>query len=223
MAEPGPGDLKAAEAIRRLPRGQMEEVLPLKPVMGAKAHPLTFFERAIQVSRDLAGRYSASAEAHHHLGSMLGLVGRRLGNRALVDEGIMECRVAASLEPMWDAPAVETGIILANTEDWDGALRGLRAAEETLPAVTPHLRNVRGYALVNAGRFEESLVDYLEVVEARSDFGDAWGYAAHCAFSLGNRTDGLRFAKGARALGDPSAYDAWDKGVYSPRRKRRAN
>lgn len=221
--EPSPGDLAAAGAIARVLRGQMEEVLPLKPVMDAKAHPLTFFERAIQVRRDLVRRYSGNAEAHYQLGSMLGLVGRRLGKRALVNEGIMECRVAVGLEPRWDAPAVEPGIILVNLEDWDGALRELKAAEESLPAVTPHLRYIRGYALMNSGRFDEALVEYLVVVKTRPDFASAWGYAAHCAFSLGNNTEGLRFAKKARALGDPATYDAWDRGAYGSRRKGRSN
>ena len=76
-------------------------------------------------------------------------------------------------------------------------LRELETAESSLPAVTPHLRNVRGYALMNAGRLEEALVEYLAVVEVRPDFATAWGYAAHCAFSLGNPTDGLRYAKRA--------------------------
>ena len=145
-----------------------------------------------------------------------------MGNRALVDEGIMECKVAAGLEPRWDGPAVEPGIILANLADWDGALRELEAAANSLPQTTPHLRNVRGYALMNAGRLEEALVDYLAVVEARPEFATAWGYAAHCAFELGNRTEGLRYAKQARARGDPSAYEAWDRGAYGPRRKGRS-
>ena len=75
---------------------------------------------------------------------------------------------------------------------------------------------------MNAGRLEESLVDYLAVVEVRPDFATAWGYAAHCAFSLGNPTDGLRYAKRARSLGDPTAYAAWDSGAYGQRRKRRS-
>ena len=82
VVEPSPGDLEAAGAIARVLRGHMEDVLPLKPLMDAEAHPLTFFERAIQLRQDLARRYSGNAEAHYQLGSMLGLAGRRLGKRA---------------------------------------------------------------------------------------------------------------------------------------------
>ena len=219
VVERGPMDLEVAEAIRNALFGETNDLLPLKPVMGAVPHPLAVIRRSIEIRRDLTRRFPESAEAHYQLGSWLGQEGRRVRNRAWVDEGIMECKVAAGLEPRWDAPAVEPGIILCNLQDWDGALRELDTAESKLPAVTLHLRYVRGYALMNAGRFEEALVEHLAVVEARPDFAKAWGYAAHCAFSLGNRTEGLRYAKKARGLGDPSAYDAWDNGAYGPRRK----
>lgn len=219
VVERGPQDLEVAEAIRSALFGEANDLLPLKPLMGAVPHPLAVIRRSIEIRRDLTRRFPESAEAHYQLGSWLGQEGRRVRNRAWVDEGIMECKVAAGLEPEWDAPAVEPGIIRCNLKDWDGALRELETAEGSLPAVTPHLRNVKGYALMNAGRLEEALVEYLAVVEARPDFATAWGYAAHCAFSLGNRTEGLRYAKRARALGDPDTYDAWDNGAYGPRRK----
>ena len=153
---------------------------------------------------------------------MLGMMGMRTMKRAWIDEGIMECWVAAGLEPKWDAPAVEPAIILENIGDWDGALRELDTAEGKLPAVTPHLRYVRGYALMNVGRFEDALVEHLAVVEVRPDFAKAWGYAAHCAFTLGKRKEGLRYAKTARSLGDGWVYDAWDNGAYGRRRKGRS-
>ena len=221
--EPSPEDIEANMVIMRTLRWQMADVLPFKPVMDGRAHPVVYFERAVDLRRELVERYPGSAEAHFNLGSMLGLAGQRLRRRFWVDEGIMECKIAAGLAPGWDAPTVEPGIILANLEDWDGALRELEMAESLLPEATLHLRNVRGYALMNAGRFEEALADYLVVVNDRPDFGSAWGDAAHCTFSLGNSTRGLEFAKKARALGEPRVYDAWDKGAYGRRRKRRAD
>ena len=219
VTERGSRDFEVAEAIRSTLFGEMNDLLPLKPMTGGVPHPLAVIRRSIEIRRDLTRRFSESAEAHYQLGSWLGQEGKRFRNRDWVDEGIMECKVAAGLEPRWDAPAVEPAIILCNLEDWDGALNELEKAAKSLPAVTAHLRNVRGYALLNAGRLEDALVDYLAVVDARPDFATAWGYAAHCAFSLGNRTEGLRYAKKARGLGDPSAYDAWDNGAYGPRRK----
>ena len=222
VVERGPKDLEVAEAIRSALFGEMNDLLPLKPVMGGVPHPLDVIRRSIEIRRDLVRRFPESAEAHYQLGSWLGQEGRRVRNREWVDEGIMECKVAAGLEPRWDAPAVEPGIILCNLKDWDGALGELAKAAELLLSVTPHLRNVRGYALMNAGRLDEALVDYLAVVDVRPDFATAWGNAAHCAFSLGNPRDGLRYAKRARSLGDPTAYAAWDSGTYGQRRNGRS-
>ena len=220
VLEPTAEDLEANEAIRMTLVGENNDVFPLRLDMGSVTNPFGVIDRSIRVRRGLVRRFPHSAESHYQLGSMLGMMGMRTMKRAWVDEGIMECWIAAGLEPRWDAPAVEPGIILENIGDWDGALRELDTAEGKLPAVTPHLRYVKGYALMNAGRFEEALAEHLAVVEARPDFAKAWGYAAHCAFTLGNRKEGLRYAKTARSLGDGWVYDAWDKGAYGRRRKR---
>ena len=220
VLEPTVEDLEANETIRAVLVGENNDAFPLRPDMGSVPNPFGVIDRSIRVRRDLVRRFPRSAEAHYQLGSMLGMMGMRTMKRAWVDEGIMECWVAAGLEPRWDAPAVEPGIILENIEDWNGALRELDTAEGKLPAVTPHLRYVKGYALMNAGRFEEALAEHLAVVEARPNFAKAWGYAAHCAFTLGNLREGLRYAKTARSLGDGWVYDAWDKGAYSRRQKR---
>ena len=222
VVEPTPEDLEANEAIRTTLVGENNDVFPFRLEMSEVVSPFAAIERSIRIRRGLVRRFSRSAEAHYQLGSMLGMMGRRVRNRAWVDEGIMECRVAAGLEPRWDAPAVEPGVIMCNIGDWDGALRELEVAQGSLLGETPHLRNVRGYALMNAGHLEEALTDYVAVVEVRPEFATAWGYAAHCAFSLGNPTEGLRYAKRARSLGDPTAYVAWGEGAYGQRRRRRS-
>ena len=218
-----PEDPEANEVIGTTLMGDHNDRFPFRMEMSDVTNPFSAIDGSIRLRRGLVRRFPYSAEAHYQLGSMLGMMGRRVRNREWVDEGIMECRVAAGLEPRWDGPAVEPGIIRCNIEDWDGALRELETAESSLPALTPHLRNVRGYALTNAGRFEEALTEYLAVVAVRPDCATAWGYAAHCAFMLGNRTEGLCYAKRARALGDPQTYHAWDHGAYGSKRKSRAN
>ena len=220
VGDPSPADLEAADVIRRAQEHEAQELFSIVAAADQVPHPLVYWRREIDFGRRFVRRFPNNAEAHFNLGSLLGLIGRTLGDRGLIEEGMMECKVAAGLEPRWDAPAVEPGIILCNLQDWAGALKELATAAESLPTMTPHLRNVRGYALMHAGRLDEALVDYLAVVEARPDFAAAWGNAAHCAFRLGNPTEGLRYAKRAGSLGDPTAYAVWAKGAYGQRRKR---
>ena len=72
-----------------------------------------------------------------------------------------------------------------------GGLRVLETAESSLPAVTPHLRNVRGYALMNAGRLEEALVEYLAVVEVRPGFRNCVGVCGALRVQLGQPDRGV--------------------------------
>ena len=214
VSDPSPEDLKARDAIGR-ELGDRERGAVLESMDVGLAGAVSTVDRSIRVRRGLVRRFPENPDVHYQLGSMLGRVGARLG-----DEGITECKVAAGLAPGWDAPAVEPAIILTCSADWDGALRELVWAESALPAITPHLRNVRGYVLMKLERFDEALAEFLSVVGERPDFGSAWEYAAHCAFSLGNRTVGLQYAKKARGLGAPGVYEAWDRGAYGRRRKK---
>ena len=220
VGEPSRQDLEARVAIRRLAERQLDAVPSFKLDVDDVALAFEKYMGLPGPLRDVVRRFPASAEAHYHLGSILSLMGLRLGDRALVGEGIMECRVASGLEPRWDAPAVAPSMTLCNLDDWAGALRELEKAERVLPEGTPHFRLVRAYALMNSDLYEEALADYLVVAETRPDFAAVWDGAAHCAFSLGNNTRGLEFAKKSRALGEPRVYDAWDKGAYGRRRKR---
>lgn len=171
----------------------------------------------IDLRRNLAKRCPQSPLAHFQLGSFLGMVGKNLGDRNLIDEGILECKIAAGLLPNWDAPAVEQGIILVNIGDGHTALRELEQAEGILTRTTPHLQFVKGYVLATLERFSEALECLKAVIEERPDFAPAYDYAAHCAFVAGDKTNGRRYAKSARLLGMPAEYNAWKHGLYSSR------
>ena len=148
------------------------------------------------------------------------MLGENLRDRNLVDEGILECKIAAGLLPNWDAPAVEPGIILANIGDGHAALQELDQAESILPRPTPHLRFVKGYVLTRLEQYSEALECLKAVIEERPDYASAYDRAAHCAFMSGDKTNGLRYAKVARLLGIPAEYYAWGNGLYSSRPKR---
>ena len=174
---------------------------------------------SIDLRRNLAGRFPQSPTVHYHLGSWLGELGKQFGDSGLVDEGVFECKIAAGLQPNWDAPAVEPGIILVNIGESHAALRELEQAESTLPRPTPHLRFVKGYVLITLERYAEALECLEAVIEERPDFAPAYDRASHCAFKSGDRIKGLRYAKKSRMLGMFAAHWAWGAGEYSSRPK----
>ena len=173
-----------------------------------------FLMGGLDVRRSLARRFPDSAQVHVDLGSYLGMVGKNLGERRFIDKGILECKIAAGLQPDWDNPAVEVGVILMNVGDYDGALSELEKARETLPRETPHLRFAMGYPLMQLGRFAEALEHFEAVIAVRPDYASAYSHAARCAFKLGDKRKGASYAKSARMLGEPGEFTAWREGRY---------
>ena len=174
----------------------------------------------IALRRLLAERFPGNPLAHLQLGSFLGDLGIQFADRMLIDEGILECRIAASLQPDWDAPAVEPASILVNIGERGEALRELEQAERNLPEPTPHLRFVKGYVLMTLELYSEALACLEAVIEERPDFAPAYDLAAHSAFQSGDKTKGLRNAKDARMRGIYTEHRAWGSGAYSSRPKR---
>ena len=174
----------------------------------------------MSLRRQLAERFSGNPLAHLQLGAFLGDVGIQFADRMLIDEGILECKIAAGLQPDWDAPAVEPGRILVSFGEREAALRELEQAERDLPEPTPHLRFVKGYVLMTLELYPEALACLEPVIEERPDFAPAYDLAAYLAFQSGDKTKGLRYAKEARMRGIYTEHRAWGSGAYSSRRKR---
>ena len=174
----------------------------------------------IDQRRRLAERFPGNPLAHFQLGSFLGDLGIQFADRMLINEGILECRIAAGLQPDWDAPAVQPASILVNFGEREAALRELEQAERNLPAPTSHLRFVKGYILMTLELYSEALACLEAVIEERPDYAPAYDLAAHCAFESGDKTKGLRYAKGARMRGIYTEHRAWGSGAYSSRPKR---
>ena len=174
----------------------------------------------IDQRRRLTKRFPGNPLAHLQLGSFLGDLGIEFADRMLIDEGILECKIAAGLQPDWDAPAVQPASILVNFGEREAALRELEQAEGNLPEPTPHLRFVKGYVLMTLELYSEALACLEAVIEERPDFAPAYDLAAHSAFQLDDKTKGLRYAKGARMRGIYAEHRAWGSGAYSSRPKR---
>ena len=217
-SEDGRLDPEVSPAIRR----QLQAEAKARDSKRLNAGGLRLFPdlllSGMDLRRQLVVRFPHSPEAHYQLGSFLGMAGKNLRTRELVDEGIVECKIAAGLLPNWDAPAVECGIILANIGEYEAAFRELKQVRLTLPEATPHLRYVTGYVLTMLKRYSEALEHLEAVIDIRPDFAYAHRYAARCAFELGYKTKGGSHAKAARRLGEYTEYTAWRDGEYSSRR-----
>ena len=154
------------EDIRRLMMRDAEQLYD-RIVQGDFPSPTKLMETGIATRRALVRDSPLSPEAHYQLGSFLGLAGKNLMKRDLIDEGITECKIASALQPNWDAPTVEPGIILANIGEFEEALHELKDAESSLQASTPHLRHAKGYVLMELSRFSEALVLFESVMDER--------------------------------------------------------
>ena len=171
-------------------------------------------ESGINDRRFIIKRHPLSPEAHSELGSFLGMVGKHLGNREMINEGINECKIAAALCKDWDTPLVEPGIILINVGRYDEALVELESAAKKLLTISPHLAINRGYALMQTRKYEQALNDFEFVIKIKPNYAPALDYAAYCAFMLDDHTKGIKYAKEARKYGEPRTYNDWRKGAY---------
>ena len=125
-------DIEALVVIRRELRAASNAQASISADDGRSGSISTMLQDGIELRRSLARRFPQNPEAHYQLGSFLGMAGKNLKARGLVDEGVMECKIAAQLLPNWDGPAVECGIMLANIGEYDAALRELEQARATL-------------------------------------------------------------------------------------------
>lgn len=203
----------AEEALQQLAAATEQEYQ--RVVQGEVRSPVLILDAGIDLRRAIVRDFPLSPRAHYELGSFLGMAGKNLRRRDLVDEGIVECKISAALLPNWDGPAVEPGIILANIGEFDEALQELDRAKEGLAVATSHLHLCMGYVLMNLYRYDEALEELEDVVAAHPDHALALMYAARCAFRLSDKTKGIRYAKAARRLGEPDEYVAWKRGEYS--------
>ena len=148
-----------------------------------------------------------SAEYHFYLGGTLGMMGE-------VEEGIRECWIAAGLDPSWDLPRVEVGIILLNAGRNQEAREVLERVACNEDDPSPHLMFNLGVARLRSSDPSAALEMLERVIEAKSDHALALDQAAHCAFLIGDTLKARRLAKRAHQLGQSETYREWQQGKY---------
>ena len=195
--------------------GPLQDILSRRPPQS----PFSLLEFRVSWRRQIVEKHPQSANAHFNLGSFLGMAAKHMHNPQYLEEGISECHIAATLVRDWDAPLVEPAIMLANVGHFDRALGELSHARTGLPEPTPHYEYCLGYVLMNLGRLQEALDAYERVIAAAPAYALALEDAARCAFQIGDKKKGRRYAKRANRVGRPQAYHKWRRGDYRSSRR----
>lgn len=165
---------------------------------------LVHIRRAVELQRE-------NADYHFELGATLGMAGE-------VEDGILECEIAAKLKPEWELPQVEVGIILLNAGRNREALEHLEKAARGKKRPSAHLSFNLGVARERCGDYEGALAMLERVARINKEHALAIDRAAHCAFQTGDAKKGRRLAKRAHQLRQSDTYNEWRAGEYRAKR-----
>jgi len=158
------------------------------------------FRRAVELQ-------PMNAEYHFQLGGTLGQYNQ-------VEEGIKECWIASQLEPKWDLPRVEVGIILVNSGRHEEGLKQLEETATVLGEIRSHLALSLGYARMKCDNPSGALEMFDIVLKEKPDHALALDCAAHCNFLTGDDKKGRELVKKAYQLGASDTYRDWRAGKY---------
>lgn len=148
-----------------------------------------------------------SVDYHFRLGADLGKAGE-------VEEAIQECWLATQLNPTWEMPRVEVGIILLNAGRSEEALEHLESVACNQTSLSAHLAFNLGVARLRTSDAAGALDALEKAIEAKPDHALALDIAAHCAFLIGDQVKGRKLAKLANKLGQSETYMEWKTGKY---------
>ncbi|HSV27761.1 MAG TPA: tetratricopeptide repeat protein, partial [Sedimentisphaerales bacterium] len=135
------------------------------------------------------------ANAHAHLGAILGELGR-------FEEGMAACRRAIELNPRLAMAYFNMAGIYVHQEDFEAAAQLYRKAidiEEDFSAW-----NNLGNSLLRLGRLEEAIESYIESIRLNPRRPDARFNMAIALAGLGRLTEAIEAAKKAAALSPES-------------------
>jgi hypothetical protein len=154
------------------------------------------------------------ARAHLDLGVFLGLHGYLPTH---LEEGYRECIKAIELRPTWELPWIETANVLLHAGYSEQGLQVLQDAAIRISRLSLRMVYTTGFARMMSRDFEGALAMFEKACCMKSDFAPAFENAAFCAFRLGDKLRGKRYAKIARQLGISTTYDLYDVGKTKQR------
>lgn len=160
----------------------------------------------VQIFRAALRADPTDAWLHFQLGSVLGELGS-------VDEGVKECWLAASLEPTWELPLDEIGVMYFNTGRIEDARQHLEAVVAKQLHPTWNVLMNLGVARMRAGDAAEGLDALEKALKANPNHPIILSAASECCLLLDQKVKARRFAKRAQLFGASST----DRLDYSTR------
>jgi hypothetical protein len=157
-----------------------------------------------------------SARTHLDLGIFLGLHGCLPTH---LEEGYKECIKAIKLQPTWEMPWIGTANILLHAGYAERGLQVLQDATTRINRPSTRMVYTQGFARMMNRDFAGALEIFEKAGRMKPDFAPAFENAAFCAFHLGDKLRGNRYAKVARRLGISTTYDLYDVGKIKQKPK----
>jgi len=140
-------------------------------------------------------------------------LGCSLAAVGMINEAIVECRIACSIKPDWSLPATEVAIILSNAERQDEALESIKLTAEQYE-IDGHMAHAYGYILLQLDRQADAIPWFRRVLDENEAHPRALEYLAHCLLITGERREGRKYAKLAFHAGQRHVLEALKAGRY---------
>jgi len=138
---------------------------------------------------------------HFTLGSFKGGMGARIGDEAMVKEGMDAVWMAATLDPTWITPWTEIGWLLIQTGREGEAVSHLLAAKPECGPLDYHYYLAMGAALRELGEFSRSLTAFESARELNPDEPRIHAAIATTAAMVDDSRRSRHYSKTARHLG----------------------
>ena len=138
---------------------------------------------------------------HYTLGSFKGGIGARIGDEALVKEGMDAVWMATTLDPTWITPWTEIGWLLIQTGRARDAVVHLLAAKPECGPLDYHYYLALGAALRELGEFSRSLTAFESAREMNPDDPTIPAAIATTAAMVDDNRKSRHYSKTARHLG----------------------
>ena len=138
---------------------------------------------------------------HCTMGSFKGGIGIRVGDAALVKEGLDACWMAVTLDPNWILPWSEIGWVLLGSGRPEEAVEHLQNVKPECGPLDANYYTVLGMALMQLERYAESLAAFESSLDLNPDDPRVAEFAAAVASQSGDPRKAHRYTKDARHLG----------------------